>query len=206
MYTNFLKANSKSFSDTSYLSQHKGKALITLDDFNSVKKLLDLFEGCTFDKGLFRVHTIGSSYFWTLITAEYFPHRKGQFCCFGFDWLGRQYAVNQSNSIVFMFDPATGEDFVLEQSLEGFFNEDLVEYRESTLVVENFNQLEKIYGKGLKPEDCIGFKIPLFLGGEDDLKNYEKTDMEVYWELNYQLFCKTRSLPEGQLINKITFE
>jgi len=28
---------------------------------------------------------------------------------------------------------------------------------------------------------CIGYKIPLFLGGEDVIVNLEDSDMEVYW-------------------------
>jgi hypothetical protein len=96
--------------------------------------------------------------------------------------------------------------FELEQTVEGFLNEDLVEYKENTLVVRDFLQLQKLYGNGLKLEECIGFKKLLFLGGKDEINNLERIDMEVYWEVNYQIYRKIQSLPEGQLINKISFD
>lgn len=30
---------------------------------------------------------------------------------------------------------------------------------------------------------CVGYKVPLFLNGEDDIENLEVSDMEVYWEI-----------------------
>jgi len=32
----------------------------------------------------------------------------------------------------------------------------------------------------------------IFIGGKDEMLNYEIIDMEVYWELNYQLYNKIR--------------
>ncbi|WP_434798222.1 T6SS immunity protein Tdi1 domain-containing protein [Terrisporobacter vanillatitrophus] len=33
----------------------------------------------------------------------------------------------------------------------------------------------------------MGYKVPLFLGGEDDISNLEEIDMEVYWSVTGQL-------------------
>ena len=30
---------------------------------------------------------------------------------------------------------------------------------------------------------CAGYKVPLFLGGDDIVENLEDSDMEVYWEV-----------------------
>jgi hypothetical protein len=38
------------------------------------------------------------------------------------------------------------------------------------------------------------FKQPLSLGGADEVSNYEVTDMEVYWEINRQIFLQIRNL------------
>ncbi|EDM25260.1 hypothetical protein LNTAR_24813 [Lentisphaera araneosa HTCC2155] len=32
-------------------------------------------------------------------------------------------------------------------------------------------------------EFIIGYQVPPYLGGKDELHNLEKIDMEVYWEL-----------------------
>lgn len=38
-------------------------------------------------------------------------------------------------------------------------------------------------GKCLKYNECAGYKIPLFLNGDDIVDNLEVSDMEVYWEI-----------------------
>ena len=56
---------------------------------------------------------------------EYFKKFKGLALVFGFDWMGRQFALNESSnkSVILMLDPATAEAFeknlLLEQSLDG---------------------------------------------------------------------------------------
>jgi hypothetical protein len=34
---------------------------------------------------------------------------------------------------------------------------------------------------------CVGYKVPLFLGGEDEISNLDELDMEVYWSIIGQL-------------------
>jgi hypothetical protein len=47
--------------------------------------------------------------------------------------------------------------------------------------VETFESPEDLLnGKNLEHDQCLGFKKLLFLGGEDELENYEQIDMEVY--------------------------
>jgi len=54
--------------------------------------------------------------------------------------------------------------------------------------------------------ECIGHKVPLFLNGSDTIDNYEVTDMEVYWELQCQVYSQIKNLPPGTKINSIKFE
>ena len=206
-YSNFTENNQKTGKEEKYLAKYEKKALTgNLQEYPHVKELLEKYGGYIFDKGLFRFHTLGSSAFWTEITSSYFTSHKDLFYCFGFDWMGRQFACNKADTISYMFDPATGKAFVLKQTIAGFLNEDLVDYRDDTLGVETFESLEDLLkGRNLEHDQCLGFKKLLFLGGVDELENYERVDMEVYWELNYQVYCKVQSLPEGQLINKISF-
>ena len=124
-----------------------------------------------------------------------------------FDWMGRQFAIdlNDSNKN-YLFDPATGEDFELEQSLSDFFNEELVVYRDDTLVTDDFKIVIKKFNIDfLPPDKCIGYKKLLFLGGGDNLENIEIIDMDIYWDLNYQIFSKINKMEEGSIIDKIKY-
>lgn len=56
------------------------------------------------------------------------------------------------------------------------------------------------------PMECAGYRIPLFLGGEDSLENMEVSDMEVYWDMTDQLWEAVKDLPEGTKIGNISFE
>src|SRR4051812_23495728 len=99
----------------------------TWDTQNQKTEYLFLnFGGLSIDLGSFRIHTYESAQKWADIIMESFPQYKNEIIPFGFDWLGRQYAINRNqDNLIIMFDGATGEDFELEQSLEDFFNEEL---------------------------------------------------------------------------------
>ena len=49
---------------------------------------------------------------------------------------------------------------------------------------------EYISQGGISPsyDQCIGYKVPLFLGGLDDLSNIEQIDFDVFWTLMTQLW------------------
>ena len=53
---------------------------------------------------------------------------------------------------------------------------------------------------------CAGYKVPLFLGGEDNSDNMELIDMEVYWDMTTQIWEAVKDLPEGTKIGNIRFE
>jgi hypothetical protein len=44
-------------------------------------------------------------------------------------------------------------------------------------------------------KECIGYKVPLFLGGKDTTDNFEIADLEVYWEITCQLYHQVKDLP-----------
>lgn len=166
------------------------------------------FGGTSYNKGLFRLHNKSSSFFWTNLVGQFFPKYKDKICCFAYDWMGCQYGINLANeNIIYLFDPAVGKVFEVEQNLLGFLNEELVDYREETLDSETFIQLLKKTKINLLPSnECFGFKKLLFLGGNDEFKNLEIYDMEVYWDINYQVYNKIQNLEEGTIINKIDLE
>lgn len=63
-----------------------------------------------------------------------------------------------------------------------FHDTEIVDYPEDALVSRYFDDwFENNDHYILKHSECVGYKIPLYLNGEDDLNNLEVSDMEVYW-------------------------
>ena len=44
----------------------------------------------------------------------------------------------------------------------------------------------------LEHSDCVGYLVPLFLGGEDTIENLEVVEFEVYWSVLSQILEQTR--------------
>jgi len=205
VYKRFLDARSEKLLNGRDAYKSKIKDSYCLNDLP--KKLcvfFDEFGGYSFDAGSYRVHNRTSSLFWTLVVSEFFKNKKRNIHCFGFDWLGRQYAIDiKKDQMIYLFDPATAEFFELDQDLISFHNVDLVDFCEETLSLEEYRKWLNLGNEQLRFDQCIGFEVPLFLGGIDRLENYELTDMEVHWELSFQLYQKTRNLPEATLIDRV---
>lgn len=175
---------------------------------NDLKTLFFECGGCSFNNGLYRIHNPNSSLHWAIIIGNYYPKYKGRIIPFAYDWMGRHFTtdVNRENCIL-MFDPATGEDFELNENLLLFHNESLVYERESVLAEQLFNKVINVLSVSkINYNDCIGYKVPLFLGGSDTLNNYELSNMEVYWEIQCQLYLQIKDLPPGTKIDSIKFK
>lgn len=159
------------------------------DDMLVIEKLLLQYGGSTYEDGLYRIHSLLSSNIWTQITEKCFPNYAGKIKCFSFDWYGRQYAQNiKEENLLYMFDVATFEDFELPTSIEYFHNNLLVETKYDTLLVDEYEDWKEKNPEPIKFNQCVGFKVPLFLGGAEDLDNLELQDMELYWEIQYKLY------------------
>ncbi len=156
-----------------------------------VEQLISEFGGLSISRGIFRIHTYWSAEKWTKIATETFKELEGDFIMFGFDWLGRQYAKRISKTSILMFDIAEGKFYSLDVNVQGFLDEDLIEFAEDTLQINQFNEWNKL-GISLKPNEIVAYKIPLALGGQDSPSNYEITDAEVDWEINRQIIAKTK--------------
>ncbi|HYC83579.1 MAG TPA: hypothetical protein VEB86_00095 [Chryseosolibacter sp.] len=85
-------------------------------------------------RGLYKIHDADSSLHWSGIIGNYFEQHSGRIIPFGYDWVGRQYAIYVSkNDMILMFDPATAEVSELNQNLISFHNKDLVDDLDSFL-------------------------------------------------------------------------
>jgi hypothetical protein len=175
---------------------------------DQLRVLIEANGGATFDNGLYRLHTFSSSYYWESVICNYIAQYKDRVLPFGFDWMGRQFALDlYETDRILMFDPATAEDFELNESLEMFHNQSLVDEKFDTLADDKFTEiLTNLKLEGIGFEQCIGYKKPLFLGGKDSIDNNELVNLEVYWEIQSQIYHQIKNLPPGTKINKISFE
>lgn len=161
----------------------------------------------SYKNGLYRIHNNRSSIHWSVFIEKYFNNYVGKVVPFGYDWLGRQFCIHKEKSdLLLMFDPATGDEFQLEQNLIDFHNNDLVDERDSILAQSTFVEvLEFLNIRQLEYRDCLGYRTPLFLGGKDTDDNYEVVDLEVYWDIQCQLLTQIRNLPPGTKIQSVKY-
>lgn len=151
---------------------------------NSSEEFLSSIEGKTFLNGMYRVFNLSQIEKWRKIVEQAFPAYKGQIKVFSFDWLGRIFAVKESKGTVLMFEPGTGEVLDIPANIEEFHNIEIVEYHEDSLASAFFDEwFEKQEHYVLKHNECVGYKVPLFLNGDDVVDNLEVSDMDVYWEI-----------------------
>ena len=139
--------------------------------------------GKQFGKGVFNSFSEENVEKWTQIVEDGFPEFKGQFELFGYDWLGRCFAIDlrdNANEKVLMFEIGTNEVLEIPVGFNDFLNKEIPMYSGACLATD-------FYGEWLKSNvmvkygRCAGYKVPLFLGGEDTTDNLEDSDMEVYW-------------------------
>jgi hypothetical protein len=88
--------------------------------------------------------------------------------------------------------------------MQDFHDCELVEEPEAT-VAYSFYQGWLTSGGG-HPEygQCVGYKQPLFLGGEDEVTNLAIVDLDVYWTLTAQLLRQVRASPAGTRVRSIS--
>lgn len=167
------------------------------------------YSGLSVAGGLYRVHELERIEIWNEIISEYFATYHGRFSCFGFDWLGRQFALDRERltggePAVLMFEPGTGEVFEIPATFASFHNDEIVDYHNEALASDLFESWSSLHKAPLAHTECVGYKLPLFLGGEENVDNLELIDMEVYWVVVGQLLNKTRELPPGTIIKNIS--
>jgi len=202
MYQRFIGGNSIK----SNLSSVKGNVSRSIN--SELDTLFAECGGASINNGLYRVHTYSSGIAWSEALQQYFSGIGKTILSFGYDWIGRQYAiVHGIDNILLMFDPATFESFQIAGSVVDFHNRDLTEDRDATVSENSFKTvLVNLKISELTFQQCIGYKVPLFLGGQDNYDNYEVVDMEVYWDIQYQMYEQVKNLPPGTKISSVKFK
>lgn len=100
-----------------------------------------------------------------------------------------------------MFEPGTGEALQVPANVRTFHEVDVREDEDAALAANLYAGWRDSGGAEPAYDQCIGYKKPLFLGGEDDISNQELSDLEVYWHIMGQLIAKVKGLPPGTPVN-----
>lgn len=193
--------------DSAFISRDVLLRESVLSDYvDAVTTLFGLYSGGTFNDGMYRLHNVADIEKWTEIVVKCFPKYRGQLLCFGYDWLGRHFALNvatKASENIFMFEPGTGEVLDIPTNFIDFHDQEIVDYPNEVFAAEFFKQWSQAYQLELNHQDCVGYKIPLFLSGEDTINNLEMINMDVYWTICGQLINQARTLPPGTTIGSV---
>ncbi|CAO3980738.1 T6SS immunity protein Tdi1 domain-containing protein [Achromobacter mucicolens] len=170
---------------------------------------LDRYGGLSFNNGIYRALSAESAAQSTEYVVHAYPTYSGHIICFGIDWLGRIFALDarrleQGLPGVVMFEPGTGDCFTVPCNIVTFHNSELVQYGEDVLAEPYYKTWLANGGQEPLINQCVGYIIPLFLGGRDEVSNLELSDLDVYWHLLSQLIRQTRGLPAGTPVGPIT--
>ncbi len=167
--------------------QVEDKVIDTGDAYNDFIRQLG---GRAFGKGVFNSFSDKNIGQWTEIIGEAFPDFKGKFKVFGYDWLGRCFGIDlrdKSYGNVLLFEIGTNDILEIPCPFEGFLNGEIPLHSDACLAEPFFNEWMEYSKAELQYGRCIGYKIPLFLGGADTVENLEDSDMEVYWSVITQI-------------------
>jgi len=198
-----FEAFQRNYSRDTWTGSRSGKT--SIDPIGELHELFEVFGGASFRDGLYRVVHPADFVRWQERVLLPFPEFNGRAACFGFDWLGRVFALDSGRleggrPAVLMFEPGTGQALEVPANIETFHEHELAEQHDAA-VASAFYHLWRASG-GAAPgyDECIGYKKPLFLGGVDGVENVELSDLDVYWHLMGQLIAKARNLPLGTRI------
>jgi hypothetical protein len=166
--------------------------------------------GATFERGLYRIVDSRSGALVAQLVSEAFPDFHERVHAFGYDWLGRVLAVDSGRTdkaqpLVLLLEPGTGEAIEVPYSFL-HFHENLTEIKDAALASNFFVKWSKQHGSDLPlpVTKCVGYSVPLFLGGRDVIENLELIDMDVYWTVCGQLKLGTSRLPPGSTIKEVS--
>lgn len=139
----------------------------------------------------------------TELASLVFPIAAGKFTVFGVDWMGRLFATDTTeldqggSATVVCFDLAEPSSFTTDANFDDFHNHVAVERMNELL---NMNQYREWIESRPPPSDgkqCVGYKVPLFLGGEDAVSNMDLSDRAVYLKLLAELYLATATPRSG---------
>lgn len=159
---------------------------------NDPNELRKAFGGRIFGGGLYRIFTEGQGKTIQAEVDQAFSDLEWDLDCFASDWLGRVFALRLDTKDVVLLEPGTAEALEIECPIKEFHSNELVNYADAALAADFFLEWTGAANSIPKSNECIGYTIPLFLGGDDIVGNLELIDMDVYWTVTAPLIAKAR--------------
>jgi hypothetical protein len=177
---------------------------------SSVREIVGTLGGVSLAGGLYRVFPAGSIASWTTVPAAAFPMYTDRAVVFGADWLGRLFAADSSRVTgsfpqVLMFDLGAREVLEIPCTVATMHVSEMLQAPDALLALPFYKDWRSISGDQLPLGlgECVGYQIPLWLGGADEVSNLERTDMDGYWSLVGQMKAQTTGLPAGTPIQGV---
>ncbi len=141
------------------------------------------FSKRSFKGGLFNTFAYDKRSYWNETIGKYFPNYNGKVKVIGYDWLGRIFATLSDKDSVKLFEVGTGEVLNIGCTVENLLEEEFPMYPNDSLAIQFYNEWKKTSKMDIPYGSCVGYKVPLFLNGEDVISNLELSDMDVYWSV-----------------------
>lgn len=167
-------------------------------------ELAERFAGCTFEAGLYRVFDAAAGAKATDLARAVYPGGARRLYPFAMDWLGRMFALDADRVVdgepqIMLLEIGTGDALEVPYGLVAFHDEHLTDDPEPALAVTGWGAWSESHPDAvpLPTEKCVGYELPLFVGGRDDPDNMEVSDWEVYWTVVGRLKLRTAGLSEG---------
>lgn len=156
--------------------------------------------GLSVANGLYRWHDLIRAQRWTARAGQAMPEMAGRIRCFAVDWLGRQLAVDLLRTdsagmpMVVRVDIGSGEVVDVAANLWELHERELVHRHEEALMSSLYLDWRTASHDPfpLRAYECVGYLVPPFIGGADEVGNLTRTDTEVYWDLTGELLQKVR--------------
>lgn len=158
---------------------------------NAYDSFLEKFGGMQFAQGLFNVFNISDLDKWSQIVFGVYPQYYNNVKLFGYDWLGRVFGMSTIKRAVYIFEIGTLDALEVPCSFLEFLNDEIPYHHDACFASAFFEEWKKLY-QTPKYGRCIGYKVPLFLGGSDVIENMEDSNMEVYWYLLSEISKKNK--------------
>lgn len=180
-----------------------------LQGFTRAADRLARYGGCSFGGGMYRLYGAEEIETWTAAVDEGFPEYAGRVRCFGRDWLCNQFCLDKQRlqngeSLALLFEIGTGKILKIPETFESFHSALIVEDPEAALAEDFFGRWRAVDPRPLSAAECVGYKVPLFLGGQDEVSNLERSDASVYWHLMAQMLLQSRDLPPGTMVRGVS--
>ncbi len=173
-------------------------------DNGTLGPLISHYGGTAFNRGIYRLHTWTGIDLWSGTVGRAFPALDRQVVIFGQDWQGNQFGWrNVGDPKVLLFQIGSGEVFEIADSIASFHDQELVEHSAEALNERLWHAWVALGGDLPNADQCVGYRIPIYLGGRDQLENLELCDLQVYWGINAQLLQQVRALPPGTPISEV---